>query len=187
MSRLARSLKHTFEDYLALEEVSNTKHEYYEGEIYAMAGGTPDHAALSAAAITLLGQQLAGSPCRVFTSDLRIRVEKTGLATYPDVSVVCGEIVLDPASSTTVLNPKLLIEVLSDSTVEYDRGEKFIHYQKISSLEYCLFVSHRSVELEVWRRNEDQWSMSTYGPGQVADLQGLGCQLSVDQLYQGIG
>ena len=101
-----------------LEETSNVKHEYFGGEIYAMAGGTPEHAALAAACSAALLEQLRGGPCRVYSSDLRVRVLSTGLAAYPDVTVVCGATERDPESSSTVTNPRLVVEVLSDGTKE---------------------------------------------------------------------
>jgi len=103
---------YTFRDYLDLEAASNVKHEFINGEIYAMAGGTPEHAALIMAIGATLVAQLRGGSCRVFSSDLRVRVLATGLATYPDISVVCGELRTDPESPLIAVNPKILIEVL---------------------------------------------------------------------------
>src|SRR5438128_717933 len=112
---------HSFRDYLAVEEVSTVKHEYLDGEIYAMAGGSVLHAALSAAMVAALHAQIRGR-CRVYSSDLRIRVRATGLATYPDVSVVCGPVKTDPESDDTVVNPTAVVEVLSPGTIDYDLG-----------------------------------------------------------------
>jgi Uma2 family endonuclease len=120
--------RYSFADYLAFEEASTTKHEFLDGEIYGMAGGTPEHAALSVAVSSALLAQLRGGPCRVYSSDLRVRVHATGLATYPDVTVVCGEVQRDPESVTTVVNPRIVVEVLSDATEAYDRGQKLDHY-----------------------------------------------------------
>src|SRR5437763_840040 len=124
MSASARRRSFSFRDYLELEAASNTKHEYSAGEIYAMAGGSPAHAALSMAVGGALLAQLRGGPYRVYSSDLRVRVSATGLATYPDVTVVCGPEEHDAQSESTVINPAVLVEVLSPSTEEYDRGEK---------------------------------------------------------------
>jgi Uma2 family endonuclease len=104
MTAAVRHHRHSFLDYLQVEEMSIVKHEYLDGEIYAMAGGTPEHAALCAALIVLVGSKLRGSPYRVYTSDLRVRVSATGLATYPDATIICGELVRDPASRTHVTN-----------------------------------------------------------------------------------
>ena len=108
--------RYSFADYLGVEEMSRVRHEYVNGEIVAMAGGTPEHSALSAAVVTLLGSKLRGGPCRPYSSDLRIRVRATGLATYPDAAVICGEPARDPESPTHVTNPTVIVEVLSAST-----------------------------------------------------------------------
>jgi Uma2 family endonuclease len=188
MARLARRQQYSFTQYLELEEASNTKHEYFEGEIYAMAGGTPEHAAICAATTVALGTRLraAGGACRVFSSDLRVRVAKTGLCTYPDVSVVCHELVRDPESHTTVVNPALLVEVLSDSTEAYDRGEKLEQYQQIPSLAAILLVSHRERRVDVFRRDDGGWLAATARGGDVIALEHLGCSLPVDEIYDGI-
>src|SRR5690348_8325952 len=141
----ASSRRHyTLEDYLGVEEMSAVKHEYVDGEIFAMAGGTPEHAALSAAAVVLFGQKLGRGPCRPYASDLRLRVLATGLATYADATIVCGEPNRDPNSPTHVTNPKVIVEVLSASTEDYDRGEKREQYQRIDALrEYVLVAQDR--------------------------------------------
>jgi Uma2 family endonuclease len=177
----------SFRDYVRLEEYSNIRHEFLEGVIYAMAGGTPEHAALAARIIRGIGARLEGSPCEVFTSDLRVRVAATGLATYPDVAVVCGGLQTDPEDSSTVLNPTLLVEVLSDSTAEYDRGEKLDHYRKIPSLREILLVSHREAAVEVWRRDDASgWSSEIVRAGERLKLRSVDCDLTVDDLYRGL-
>ncbi len=125
MSGLAHAAHYTFRDYLALEESGNVKHEFYQGEIYAMAGGTPAHAALQVAVPSLLFPQIRGGTCRAHGAVLRVRVLATGLATYPDVTPVCGPRELDPEDANTVVNPTVLFEVLSPGTAEFDRGGKF--------------------------------------------------------------
>jgi Uma2 family endonuclease len=173
----------TFRDYLALEEASNVKHEYFAGEIYAMAGGTPEHAALAAAVGGTLFAQLEGSDCRVFSSDLRVRVLATGLATYPDVTVVCGDLEHDPENPATITNPTLIVEILSPSTEAYDRGEKLEHYRQIPSLRECVLVAHDRRRIEVWRREaDDGWSHAVAEAGTV-DLASIGCRLEVESLY----
>ena len=145
--------RYTYQDYVWLEEESSTRHEFLTGEIVAMAGGTPEHAAMAAEIIGQLREQLRGRPCRVFTSDLGVRVLQTGLATYPDASVVCGPTVRDPDKKTNVTNPRILVEVTSDSTEDYDRGEKLAHYQQIPTLEAVVIVSRREPRIEVWSRD----------------------------------
>jgi Uma2 family endonuclease len=177
--------RYTFAEYLALEESSNVKHEYFAGEIYAMAGGTPDHAALAMNFGGALLECLRGRDCRVFSSDLRIRIVATGLATYPDVSVVCGALERDPENRATVLNPLLVCEVLSDGTEDYDRGEKLEHYKRIPSLQECVLVSHREPRIEIWRRRDGGWVHEDAGAGARIRLDSLDCQLAVDEVYRG--
>jgi Uma2 family endonuclease len=178
--------RYSFADYLALEEASNTKHEFLNGEIYGMAGGTPEHAALSVAVSASLLAQLRGGPCRVYSSDLRVRVLATGLATYPDVTVVCGELERDPESPTTVVNPRVVVEVLSDGTEAYDRGQKLDHYRSVASLAAVVLVSHRAPAIEVWERAEDgAWRRREFGPGQVAEIEALPARLLVDEVSLG--
>lgn len=175
--------RYTFAEYLALEETSNVKHEFLGGEIYALAGGTPDHAALAANLIIALASHL-GESCRVFSSDLRIRVRETGLAAYPDVTVICGPVESDPDSPSTAVNPVLVAEVTSDSTEEFDHGEKLDHYQRIQSLRECLLVSHRERKLTVWRREGDAWRREE--SSDRVHLDSLHCEVSVDAVYRGV-
>jgi len=178
--------RYSFADYLALEEASNTKHEFLSGEIYGMAGGTPEHAALSVAVSSSLLAQLRGGPCRVYSSDLRVRVLATGLATYPDVTVVCGEVERDPESPTTVVNPRVVVEVLSEGTEAYDRGQKLDHYRRIPSLAAVVLVSHRTPTIEVWERAPDgAWRRRESGVGQSAEIEALSARLLVDEVYLG--
>ncbi len=177
----------TFDQYLMLEEDSGSKHEFLDGQVWAMSGGTPDHAAVAGNVLTLLNVQLIGKKCRVFTSDLRVRVAATGLGTYPDVSVICGRVELDPedAKRHTVINPRLLVEVLSPSTEVYDRGEKLRHYQQIASVEEIVLVAHDRIEIEVVRREADgTWSRHVAGDGQRAQLSSVSCALSVREVYR---
>lgn len=176
---------YTYREYLALEEMSNVKHEFLDGEIYAMTGGSVMHAGLSAIVTGLLHQQLRYGPCRVFSSDLKVRVLATGLATYPDVSVVCGEPELDPESKHTITNPRVVVEVLSDSTEEYDRGLKLEHYQQIPALETVVLVAQREQRIEVWSRGDDGvWTSRSSGPGEVAAIPAIQCTLAVDAVYR---
>jgi Uma2 family endonuclease len=181
----AHAVYHSFRDYLALEQVSNVKHEYLDGQIYAMAGGTPDHAALQAAVPSVLYAHLRRGPCRTYASDLRIRVFATGLATYPDVTIVCGPREVDPEDKNSVTNPTLLVEVLSPSTEKYDRGEKFAHYKRIPSLRQYVLVSVGERRVEVWTRDgEEGWTSRVSTDGEVADLGAIGARLDVRELYE---
>ena len=135
MAQAPHRVRYTRAEYIAFERSSNVKHEYLDGVIYAMAGGTPEHAAFAVNVSTLLSLALRDRPCRVHSSDLRIRVVDTGLETYPDVTVLCGRVELDAEDRNVVCNPIVVVEVTSPSTEEYDRGEKLEHYKRIPSLQ----------------------------------------------------
>lgn len=183
MSLPAPRHRYTFAEYLELEEVARVRHEFYAGEIYAMAGGTPEHAAMAAMIMSLLGRQVSDTPWRVYSSDLRVRVLATGLATYPDVTVICEPSQRDPQSATHVTNPKVIIEVLSDGTAEYDRGEKLQHYQQIPSLAAVVLVDHRSPRVELWSRSDAGWACTPFGAGETVPLHAIDCSLPVDTVY----
>ncbi|HYD48706.1 MAG TPA: Uma2 family endonuclease [Terriglobales bacterium] len=186
MSQLARR-RFTFLEYVRLEEYSNVRHEFFDGAIYAMAGGSPSHAALAARVIRSLSAQLSSKGCEVFTSDLRVRVAATGLTTYPDVTVVCGKLETDPQDASTVLNPRVVVEVLSDSTEEYERGEKCEHYRLIPSLRAIVLVSQRTTSLEIWQHDDDgTWSSRVAGGGESAVLAEIGCALEVTELFRNL-
>jgi Uma2 family endonuclease len=178
--------RYSFQEYLAVEEVSTVKHEYLDGEIYAMVGGSVLHAALSAATVAALHRQLGGR-CRVYSSDLRVRVRATGLASYADVTVICGAVETDPENENTVVNPALIVEVLSPSTTDYDLGEKFEHYQQIPSLAAVLYVWQDRRQIEVRMKTNDTWKTSTVGPGATATVSSLAIDLAVDALYADAG
>jgi Uma2 family endonuclease len=175
---------YTLADYLAVEEMSAVRHEYFDGNIFAMAGGTPEHAALAAAIVILLGRML-GAECRPYSADLRIRVQETGLATYADASVICGEVMRDPISPTHVTNPSLVVEVLSTSTEAYDRGEKREHYQRIPSLRAYVLIAQDRKRIEAYARVDgERWEQTAYGPGERAEIPAMGLSLAVDELYR---
>ncbi|MGQ0504664.1 MAG: Uma2 family endonuclease [Myxococcaceae bacterium] len=181
--------RYTWIQYLALEESSTVKHEFFEGEIYAMAGGTPAHSALSLAVGSELRAQLKGKPCRAYNSDLRIRVAATGLGTYPDVSVVCGDLEHDSErlrGAVAVTNPTLIVEVSSASTESYDRGTKFDNYRQIPSLREYVIVSHRERLIEVFRREEQDWIRTEAHVGGAISLESIDCVLTVAAIYEGI-
>jgi Uma2 family endonuclease len=184
MSSPAHGIHYTFLDYLALEASSNVKHEFLDGQIYGMAGGTPEHAALKAAITGLLFAQIRSGPCRAHDADLRVRVLDTGLATYPDVTVVCGPSARDPEDENAVTNPTLIVEVSSKSTEEYDRGDKFEHYKKIPSLAQYVIVAHNERRIDVWTRGPDGgWTRAVALSGDRANLGSVGAELDVAEVY----
>ncbi|MBI4957201.1 MAG: Uma2 family endonuclease [Myxococcales bacterium] len=183
----ARGVRRTYEDYVDLEELSAVKHEFLDGEIYAMGGGTPEHARLAARLILRLGAALEGGPCAAFSSDLCVRVDATGLATYPDVTVICGEPEVERSRQRAVTNPTLLVEVTSPSTAAYDRGVKLGHYRHIVSLREVVIVAHDERRIEIHRREADgSWSQHVARAGEVLRLASVACALSVDDVYQGV-
>jgi Uma2 family endonuclease len=181
----AHHARYSIDDYVKLEEYSNVKHEYLDGHILAMAGGTPEHGARAMRVGAALVAGLQGKPCTVYSSDVRIRVVATGLNTYPDVSVVCGPEQRDADDSLALVNPLLLVEVLSPNTEEYDRGEKLEHYRQVTTLREVVLVGHREASIEVWRRDDDgAWASAAFGRGQTVSLASVGCELEVDDVFQ---
>lgn len=184
MSTTARRLHYSYKEYLALEQESSIRHEYLDGEIYALAGGSPDHAALAASVIGLL-RGLLPSGCRAFTSDLRVRIPASGLTTYPDVAVVCGWTLRATDDTQAVVNPVLLVEVTSDSTEDYNRGEKLRHYKELSTVREVMIVSHRRPLVALHRREAaGVWSVSEAGAGQTLELASVAGRMAVDDVYR---
>ncbi len=173
-----------FVDYLRVEEDSGIKHEFADGQVWAMSGGSPDHARIIANVSTLLNNALGARRCDVFSSELRIRVRAVNRATYPDVSVICGHMELDPEDPKghTALNPTLLIEVLSPSTAEYDQGEKLAYYKQIPWLQEIMLVHHDTRRVVVWRRTGESWSSSEHTD--VVELGSIDCKLPVTDIYR---
>ena len=181
----ARRLHHSYEEYLRALEVSGVKLEYCDGEIYAMAGGTPAHADLGASILRLLGNALLGR-CRVSSSELKIRIEATELTTFPDATIVCGERKLSHLDRHAVVNPSVVVEVTSPSSEDYDRGDKLSHYKQLPSLRAVLIVSHRRPQVTVVERTVDGWAEREVRSGEALTLDAPSLSLSVDELYAGI-
>jgi Uma2 family endonuclease len=150
-----------------------------------MAGGTPAHADLAASITRILGNILLGH-CRVSSSDLKVRIEATDLATFPDVTVVCGERRLAAIDRNAVTNPTLLVEVTSKSTEDYDRGEKLNHYKLCPSVTTVLFVSHRRPQVTLVSRVGAGWEVREYRAGQQVEVEDPSLTFAVDELYAGI-
>ena len=177
--------RYTYADYVAVEFDSPTKHEFLDGEIYAMAGGSEEHSALAVEVLGILRDATKQGPCRVHTSDLRIYVESVGLATFPDGSVICGPLVQHPPSpDATALNPTVLLEVTSDSSEEYDTHDKVEYYRTIPSLRDYVIVSHRERRITVHSRSGDgQWKARVAVAGGRVRVESVGAELSVDDVY----
>lgn len=174
-----------YAEYLVAEQTSQVRHEYLKGSILAMAGGTPEHAALALAIAGELRNALRGRPCRVYSSDLRIRIIETDLATYPDASVVCGRLETAADDPNAALNPTLLVEVLSESTEAYDRGAKAAHYRRIPSLKEYVLVAQDEPRIEVYRRNDrGGWELYEARSGSQLRLESVGVELDVGAVYE---
>jgi Uma2 family endonuclease len=184
MSRPAAISRMSYAEYLEFERSSELKHEYLRGEVFAMAGGTPEHARLAANVIGELRTALRGRPCSVFTADARVRIEITDRTTYPDVTVVCGRLEHAPDDPDSITNPVVIVEILSDATEAEDRGEKFAHYRRLASLREYVLVSQRARRLEVYRRRDDRWLLDEAGGGEPLRLESIDVVLSVDEVYR---
>jgi Uma2 family endonuclease len=184
MSVAAANPRLTEAEYLEQERRAEFKSEFFDGEVFAMAGGTRAHSVIGSNLIRVLGNQLEARPCVIFNADLRVKIERTGLITYPDASVVCGPEEYLDQTKDTLLNPALVAEVLSESTEAYDRGTKFVNYRMIPSLGHILFVSQREPRVECYTRVEGQWRLSeAAGLDSDLDLGILGISLPLRQLF----
>jgi Uma2 family endonuclease len=181
----AKRLHYDYSDYLRSLEMSELKLEYCDGVIYAMAGGTPAHAQLSAAVIVALSRVLPKS-CRLATSAMKLRVEASGLSTFPDVSVICGAQITSSLDAHAITNPTVLVEVTSRSTEDYDRGDKLSHYKQLPSLRAVLFVSHRQRSITLVERSETGWRERELRSGEEVSLMAPEISFLVDDVYDGI-
>lgn len=160
MSSLPKA-RFTPQQYLALERAAETKSEFFNGEIFAMAGASREHNLIATNVVRELSAQLKGRPCETYPGDMRVKVSETGLYTYPDVVVVCGEPRFEDEHGDTLLNPTLVVEVLSPSTEAYDRGEKSSHYRRLASLaEYVLIAQDRCHVERYARRPDGLWLLA---------------------------
>lgn len=177
--------KMTVAEYLAFELETSEKHEYFNGEIYAMGGASFFHGLLTGNLVAALHARLRGKPCRVVPADLRVKVSPTGLYTYPDVVVVCGEPKLEQPGDT-LLNPKLIVEVLSESTERKDRGWKFEQYQAIETLTDYLLVAQDTPRLELFTREADgRWLYLAENRMEASVMLGsVGCELKLADVYE---
>jgi len=174
-------------EYLQLDRAAETKSEFFDGEVFAMAGGTKEHSLIAANVIRELGNRLKGTGCLVFNADLRVKVETTGLVTYPDVSVVCGSQRFLDDEVDTLLNPTLLIEVISDSTEAYDRGKKFEHFRQIESCREILLVSQREPRIEQYVRQQKDWTLKeAVGMQAQLELSSIGIVLPLAEVFANV-
>jgi Uma2 family endonuclease len=188
---IAKKLKLTYAAYALREDEGDVKHEFVDGEVFAMAGGTPEHAAIVTAVAIHLGSQLLGGPCRAFATELRtrIRADEKGpdVGTYPDIAVLCGPAVRDPEDPNSVVNPTLIVEVLSHSTEAYDRHGKFEHYKRLDALLEYVLVSQHEPRIERFEKRAGIWSQADVaGVGGRIVLTSASATLAADAIYAGL-
>jgi Uma2 family endonuclease len=184
MAEPAEHLRMTPEQYIAFERASEVKHEYADGEVFAMAGCTREHSLIAMNTAAELRHQLRGRPCEVHGPDMRIKIAATGRYVYADASVVCGTARFEEEHRDILLNPIVIVEVLSDSTEAYDRGEKFEQYRSLSSFQEYVIVSQKKARVEHFRRQTDgRWVLTVLGAGDWLRLESIGCEVAVDELY----
>ena len=178
----------TFQEYLALERAAPTKSEYYRGEVFAMAGGSVRHNTIGGNVFASLRGRLRGSTCRPCNSDQRIRIPANGLATYPDVSVVCGDFQVDTEDHDAIVNPRVIFEVLSKSSERYDRGKKFDLYRQLDSLQEYILVSQDEPQVDRFVRQHDgNWMLTVLkGREAVLEFQTLAGTLLLSEIYEDV-
>lgn len=175
----------TPEEYLTIERNARQRSEYFAGEIFAMGGASERHNLIVTNIVGELRQQLKGRPCKVYANDMRVKVSRTGLYTYPDVVVACDGARFDDEHKDTLLNPTLIIEVLSQSTEAYDRGEKAGHYRKLESLAEYLLVAQDKQHIERYvRQDHEQWLLTeASGLQGSVRLSSIECELALAEVY----
>ena len=185
MSSLPAQTIYTPEEYLALERKATFKSEYLNGEILAMSGASLAHTRITADIVTELNNQLRGGECEVISNDMRVKTGPKGAYFYPDIVVFCGEPQVEDNVFDTLLNPILVIEVLSPSTEAFDKGEKFMHYQELASLREYILVSQDRVRVEHYRLTKTQWVQTEFHtPADVLSLVSIDCKLPLQDIYR---
>ncbi len=176
------------EEYLASERKSEIKSEYFDGETFAMAGASRDHNKISTNIVRILGNQLLEKPCSIFSSDMKVKIKEIKKYTYPDIVVVCGDEEYDDENNEILLNPVVLIEILSDSTEAYDRGDKFSHYQFIKTFSEYILVSQYLCKIEKFsRQKDDTWIYSKCDkPDDIVSIEAIKCELPVSEVYRNV-
>ncbi|MGE0822514.1 MAG: Uma2 family endonuclease [Candidatus Binatia bacterium] len=177
--------RYTPEHYLALERQAQHRSEYINGSIFAMAGASRQHNLIAGNIFGELRAQLRGRPCEVYINDMRVKVSVTGLYTYPDVIALCGEPTFEDAHVDTLLNPSVIVEVLSDSMEAYDRGEKFAHYRRLESLRDYVLIAQDKVRVEHYVRQGEQWVLSEASAlSSTVPLSSISCEVTLRDIYE---
>ena len=184
MASAARITRFTAEQYLALERKADFKSEYDGGFITAMAGGSPEHNTIAVNLSREISLQFKNRPCRAFMADVRLCVSPTGLYTYPDVMAVCGKPRFHDDDANTLLNPTMIVEVLSSTTESYDRGRKFGHYQRLDSLQEYVLVAQDEIRVERFTRRGDDWVLSVFTSlDDTLRLASIDCEVPLREIY----
>jgi Uma2 family endonuclease len=178
----------TPQEYLIRDRQASCKSEFHQGEVFAIGGGSANHSLIAANFVREAGNALKDKPCTVFNSDLRVQVRSTGLYTYPDATIVCGEREFDDDQRDTIINPTVIVEVLSDSTEKYDRGKKANHYRQIASLKELLLITQGRPHVERFTRqpNGDWMFHEQYDLSADFELKSLGIFVAISELYRGL-
>ncbi len=174
-------------EYLAWEELQELRHEYVDGKIYAMTGGTVNHGRIALAIGSTMANHLRGSGCMVLNSDVKVQISESNSISYcyPDISATCDE--RDRQADKFISYPCLIIEVLSPSTEAYDRGKKFRKYRRSTTLQEYALVSTTDICLDIYRRNEKgKWELETYLEGDLVELQSINFTVAIEQIYEDI-
>ncbi|OQW92439.1 MAG: hypothetical protein BWK79_14645 [Beggiatoa sp. IS2] len=171
------------DEYLELERQSPFKHEYQRGLVYAMASGKKSHVQITHNLDRLLGNHLADSPCLVYASDMKVKIETADCYYYPDISVTCDKQDRE-TNNDFILAPQLIVEVLSKSTEQFDRTDKFLDYQRIPSLQEYVLVSQDKIQVECYRKQHSgEWISQCYGVGGSVEIESMGFQCAIEQIY----
>jgi len=188
MIRSQHKMVMTPEEYLVAERCSDIKNEYFDGEVFAMAGASRKHNIILTNVVRVLGNTLIDRPCNVYSSDMKVKIEKLMKYSYPDVVISCEEEQFEDANEDILLTPWVILEILSDSTEAYDRGVKFAHYQWIPSLkEYVLISQHFCRVERFFRQNDNTWIYSEFHDlNSTIPIQTIHCELSLQDIYRKI-
>lgn len=174
----------TPEEYLARERMAEAKSEYRDGKAYAMAGASRAHNLITGNIFAQFHATLRGRPCETYMNDMRVKVAKSRLYTYPDVVVVCGEPRFEDSKGDVLLNPTVIVEVLSPSTASYDRGDKFFHYRRLPSLQEYVLIAQESRRVEHYTRQGDQWLLTEFSESdQIVIFPTIACQVPLTEIY----
>lgn len=187
MSTAPNRTKMSEDEFLAIERKAETKSEFHDGEMYAMSGAQRSHILITGNLLVAIHAQLRGRDCEVYSNDMRVHIKETGSYTYPDIVSVCGEPRFHDDKFDTLLNPVLIIEVLSPSTEKFDRGRKFDHYSRVASLKEYVLVSQDQMQVDRYSRQDESmgWFFRRFRrPDEIVELESIGCAIPLSAIYE---